>query len=205
MPSEAAITRPSGVVRKPRTRSAVAPTYAVVTVMAAFSLRGYWRTFSERIACTPAITIRRLTTSATTGRRMKRSVNFMRGPFPGSLVHRLRADLSLRGQLVPHHHRRAVAQLEGAAAHDRLSRGQAAYHRDQVSAALAQADELLVGDQGRIAGRVALFLQREDRVAVRRVEHGGGWDHQHQALLRREQLHVGEHARAQASVRVRDG
>src|SRR5467141_3826476 len=162
MPS--AITRSSGVVTKPRTRSAVAPTYAVVTVMAAFSLRGYWRTFSERMACTPAITIRRLTTSATTGRRMKRSVNFMRGPFPGSLVHRLRVDLRLRGQLVPHHHRRAVAQLEGAAAHDRLSRGQAVHHRDQVSAALTQANELLVSDQGRIAGRVALLLQREDRV-----------------------------------------
>src|SRR3984893_7121092 len=117
MPSAEAITRSSGVVTKPRTRSAVAPTYAVVTVMAAFSLRGYWRTFSERIACTPAITIRRFTTSATTGRRMKRSVNFMRAPFPGSLVHRLRVDLRLRGQLVLHDHPRAVPQLECPAAH----------------------------------------------------------------------------------------
>src|SRR5712692_2694672 len=69
--------RSSGVVMKPRTRSALAPTYAVVTVMAAFSLRGYWRTLSERTACTPAITIRRLTTTARTGRRMNRSVNFI--------------------------------------------------------------------------------------------------------------------------------
>src|SRR5882724_12861229 len=142
MPSAEAMTRSSGVVTKPRTSSAAAPTYTVVMVITAFSLRGYWRTLSERIACTPAITIRRLTTRATTGRRMKRSVNFMRGPFPGSLVHRLRVDLRLRGHLVLHHHRRAVAQLEGAAAHDRLSRGQAVHHRHQVSAALTQADEL---------------------------------------------------------------
>src|SRR5207244_11412806 len=79
MPSEAAITRSSGVVMKPRTRSAVAPTYAVVTVMAAFSLRGYWRTFSERIACTPVMTISKLTTMARRGLRMKSSVKLMVG------------------------------------------------------------------------------------------------------------------------------
>ena len=38
---------------------------------------GYWRTFRVRIACRPAMMITRLTTRARTGRRMKRSVNFM--------------------------------------------------------------------------------------------------------------------------------
>jgi hypothetical protein len=46
----------------------------VVTVTAEFSLRGYCRTFSVRIACSPEMMITRLTTIASTGRRMKRSV-----------------------------------------------------------------------------------------------------------------------------------
>jgi len=56
-----------------------------------------------------------------------------------------------------------LRSLKAPAAHDRLSRRQAAYHRDQVSAALAQADELLVPIR-RIAGRVR-FSSSEDRVA----------------------------------------
>src|SRR5947208_1007996 len=117
MPSADAITRSSGVVTNPRTSSAGAPTYTVVTVISAFSLRGYWRTFSERIAWMPAIRIRRLTTRATTGRRMKRSVNFMAVSL---LLDHGRRDLDLRREIVAHHHRCAVAQLEGAAAHDGL-------------------------------------------------------------------------------------
>ena len=41
MPSALAITRSSGVVMKPRTRLAFAPTYTVVTRTIAMSLRGY--------------------------------------------------------------------------------------------------------------------------------------------------------------------
>src|SRR5512140_226787 len=97
---------------KPRTRSALAPTYAVVTVTAAFSLRGYCRTLSVRIACTPAMMTIRLTTIAMTGRRMKRSVNLM-GALSRLLIDRLRVHLGLRGERVVHHHRHAIAQLEG--------------------------------------------------------------------------------------------
>src|SRR5436309_12091117 len=77
MPSALAMTRSIGVVMNPRTRSAFAPTYTVVTCTTAMSLRGYWRTLSERIACNPAIRITRLTTIARTGRLTNRSVNFM--------------------------------------------------------------------------------------------------------------------------------
>jgi hypothetical protein len=49
----------------------------VRTVTVALSSFGYWRTFSVRIAWSPAMMITRLTTIASTGRRMKRSVNFM--------------------------------------------------------------------------------------------------------------------------------
>src|SRR4051794_9518503 len=45
--------------------------------MTAISLFGYWRTLSDLYDCRPTKRMTRLTTVATTGRRMKRSVNFM--------------------------------------------------------------------------------------------------------------------------------
>src|SRR5437870_12158769 len=75
MPSAAAIARSSGVVMNPLTSSASAPTYTVVTVIEAISLRGYCRTLIVFIACKPAMRITKLTTNASTGRFMKRSVN----------------------------------------------------------------------------------------------------------------------------------
>ena len=77
MPSAAATARSMGVVMNPRTSSASAPTYAVVTVTVADSSLGYWRTFRLKIACSPATTNTRLTTIARTGRRTKMSVNFI--------------------------------------------------------------------------------------------------------------------------------
>src|SRR3954467_6582833 len=126
-------------------------------VICAFSLRGYWRTFSDLIAWTPAIRIRRLTTSATTGRLMNRSVNFI----CASAVHGLGRDLGARSQIVPHHHGHPVAQLEGAAAHHVLAGLKPGEHRHQVAAALAEADELLVGDQTRAPRIVLLLLDGE--------------------------------------------
>src|SRR6516164_3819852 len=143
MPSAAAIARSSGVVMNPRMRPALAPTYAVVTVMAAFSLRGYCRTLSERMACTPAMTMSRLTTMARTGRRMKRSVNFI----CSSLLHGLRIGLHVGRELVVHRQRRPVVQLECAARNDGLAGLEARAHRHEVAAPLAQPDELLVGDE----------------------------------------------------------
>src|SRR5438093_5320526 len=119
MPSAAAMTRSSGVVMNPRTRPALAPTYAVVTVMAAFSLRGYWRTLSDRAACRPAMTIRRLTTMARTGRLMKRSVNRI-----GLPIGRVRVGLHVGRHVVFNQQIHAVAQFERAARHHRLARHQ---------------------------------------------------------------------------------
>ena len=81
MPSALAMTRSRGVVMKPRTRSALAPTYAVRTVTTEMSLRGYCRMERVRMAWSPAIRITRLTTIARTGRLMKRSVNFIGSSF----------------------------------------------------------------------------------------------------------------------------
>src|SRR5262245_39175383 len=74
MPSAEAMARSIGVVTKPRTSSALAPTYTVLMTTDAVSLPGYCRTESVRHAWIPAIRLTTLTTIATTGLRMKRSV-----------------------------------------------------------------------------------------------------------------------------------
>ena len=59
------------VLQYPRTQN------AVVTVTTAFSVRGYCSTGRALMARRPTTRISRLMTAASTGRRMKRSVNFM--------------------------------------------------------------------------------------------------------------------------------
>src|SRR5512139_2511109 len=119
MPSALAMTRSSGVVMKPRTRPALAPTYAVLTWTTATSVRGYCLTDKARTACRPAIRITTLTTIASTGRRTKRSVSFT-SPL-------LRARRRLVGglHLVVHLHRRPAAELEHPGGHHLLTRFQA--------------------------------------------------------------------------------
>src|ERR1700733_4885358 len=109
MPSAAAIARSSGVVMKPRTRSALAPTYTVRTGAEALSSFGYCRTLSDRIDCSPAMMMTRLTTIANTGRRMKMSVNFIAGP---SAVDRMGSELGVRLHVVVHDDTGPVSQLE---------------------------------------------------------------------------------------------
>src|SRR5262245_18413023 len=116
MPSALAMTRSSGVVIKPRTRSAFAPTYTVDTRTTAMSLRGYCRTLRARMDCTPAIRITRLTTIARTGRLTNRSVKRI------SIVLWLRRRLVLRLNLVIDDNRRSVAELKGAGRDDLFRR-----------------------------------------------------------------------------------
>src|ERR1700719_2664130 len=102
--------------------------------MAAISLRGYCRTLIVFIACKPAIRITKLTTIASTGRLMKRSVNdFMRAAVVAPLcrgvdtaterrgyksycavelasrIDRFRIQLRLRREIVVDHHRHSIA------------------------------------------------------------------------------------------------
>src|SRR5450759_4022367 len=121
MPSAAAMARSSGVVMNPRTRSALAPTYTVVTLTAALSLRGYCRTTKVRIAWNPAIRITRFTTRARTGRLMNRSVKDFMAATRGSTIRRARRQFVFRRQLVVLDHRHTVAQLEDAGTHNAVS------------------------------------------------------------------------------------
>ena len=77
MPLAWAIAFSSGVVMKPATTAGSAPYSVVVTVTTAFSVRGYCSTGSEPTARNPSTRIIRLTTVASTGRRMKMSVKFI--------------------------------------------------------------------------------------------------------------------------------
>src|SRR6266850_6015717 len=112
MPSALAITRSSGVVMKPRTRSAFAPTYTVETRTTAMSLRGYCLTLSARIDCRPAMKMTRLTTIARTGRLTKRSVSRILA------ILRLRSRLVGRLNLIVDENGRAVPKLEDTGADD---------------------------------------------------------------------------------------
>src|SRR5262245_56298394 len=101
------------------------------------SLRGYWRTLRERIACSPAMRITRLTTTARTGRLMNRSVN--RISVVLGLGRRVVAGLHVVGHLDG----RSVAQLERAGAGDLLAFLHSGEHCDLVAAGTAELDELL--------------------------------------------------------------
>src|SRR5258708_13258442 len=83
------------------------------------SLRGYWRTLSERMDCRPAMRMTRLTTTARTGRLTKRSVNFT------SVVLGLGCRVVGRPHLVIHVHGGPVAQLEHAGGRHFLARAEA--------------------------------------------------------------------------------
>src|ERR1700712_1080896 len=132
VPPAAAIARSSGVVKKPRTSSGLAPTYVVCTVTDAFSLRGYSRTFNERTACKPAMMITRLTTIANTGRRMNKSVNFMAGSLT-SRVSWIGLPRRVRLEVVVDHDVSAVTQLEAASRHDDVVGVQPVGHHHEVA------------------------------------------------------------------------
>src|SRR4051812_20321602 len=208
MPSAAAMARSSGVVMKPRTRSALAPMYAVRTVTVALSSLGYWRTLSVRIACNPAMMITRLTTIARTGRLTKISVNF-KGASP---VLRVRVELGIGLDVVVHDDRGAIAKLESTDRDHLLAGLDAIDDGHEVSACFARSDELLPSDLlgrrcARALARRLIFggrrrLYHEDRVAVRCVNHRRGRDRNDVPFHREHDRYVGEHPRAKLLVLV---
>src|SRR5262245_8681844 len=110
------------------------------------SLRGYWRTLNERMDCSPAMRMTRLTTMASTGRLTNRSVIFMTGSPPrgrDSVVLRPRRRVVGGLHLVVHAHGRAVAQLEHPGRHHLGARGEAREHGHLVAARAAQLHHLL--------------------------------------------------------------
>src|SRR5512144_3262137 len=163
------------------------------------SLRGYWRTVSERIDCSPAIRITRLTTTARTGRLMNRSVNFMLA------VLRLRCWIVGRLNLVLDRDGGAAAQLENTGRHDLLAGLHAVDDCNLVTARVAQLDELLANTLVGLAVRTLDLFHDEDRIAVGRVTDRGGGQRQHRLALAHDHPGLDEHARKQPAVVVQEG
>src|SRR6266542_74864 len=202
MPSALAMTLSNGVVMKPRTRSALAPTYAVVTFTTAMSVRGNCRTDRDRIACRPAIRITRLTTTARTGRRTKRSVNFMFAALLAVFGFRSRVIAGLR--LVVDLDGGAVAELEDPRGHDFLSLLEAGGDRDLITARGAELDDLLAHAAVDLAVGAFQVRDDEDGVAVRGVVDRGGRGRNDRLARREQDLGLHEHAGLQFPFRVRE-
>src|SRR5258708_965325 len=94
----------------------------------------------------PTTRISRLTTAAKTGRRMKRSVNFIGGPL---LIDRLRRGVVGRHDAIVDGERHAVAQLDLARRYDRVAVCDALQDGDLIAARGTRRDEDLAGDEQR--------------------------------------------------------
>src|SRR5688572_10197090 len=186
---------------KPRTRSALAPTYTVDTRTMAISLRGYCLTLRERTDCSPAIRITRLTTIASTGRLMKRSVNRIGC---SSVVFRpgRRIVAGLYG--VVDEHGGPVPQLEHARRHDLVPRIDARQDGHLVAARRAGLDELLADSAIRLAVLRFHLGDDEDRIAVRRVTDRRRRQGDDLLAGAERNLRLDEHARPQPAARIRE-
>src|SRR5262245_1586119 len=127
------------------------------------SLRGYCRTLSDRIDCSPAIRITRLTTIERTGRLIKRSVNRI---LP---VLWFRSFAVRRLDLVINRDRGAVAKFEHARRHYLFATLQAGKKSNLIAPRWTDLHELLSHSAIRLALRVSQIRYDEDRVAVGRI------------------------------------
>src|SRR5262249_10668243 len=140
--------------------------------MTVFDSFGYWRTGKPISDRSPISRMRRLTTSAKTGRRTKMSVkaDFMRGASVG----RNRGGGRRLGLRLLHRH--VADELVLPAHNDGIARLQPLEDGHLVIEALAGLDEAAHRAQHRLALRVlrlGVFAQHEDRVAVERIVDGG--------------------------------
>src|SRR5574341_738385 len=125
------------------------------------SLRGYWRTLSERMDWSPAMRITRFTTTARTGRLTKTSVNFM----AASVVFRTGRRVVGGLHVVVHAHGGRVAQLEDARADHLLPGLDAGEDGHLVAAGAAQLHHLLAHAPVALAPGPLELLHHEDGVA----------------------------------------
>src|ERR1019366_9910904 len=119
-------------------------------VTTAFCVCGNWLTGRPNSERRPSTRISRLLPAASTGRRMKRSVNFMAWD---SLFLRGRVRVACRLHAVVNDDPGAVLELELAAGHDLLARFDAFEDGDLVAARFAGAHEHLAHDETARAGR----------------------------------------------------
>src|SRR5262249_13779017 len=124
------------------------------------------------MAWIPAIKMTRLTTTASTGRRMNRSVNFILAilRLGSRVVAGLRLVVDLDG--------RPVSQLEDSRRHDFLPGLHTRHHRDLVAARGSDTDELLFHATVALAVGSLHVLHDEDGISIGgKVDCGSGQRH----------------------------
>src|SRR5207245_8396957 len=133
------------------------------------SLSRYWRTLIFFISSKPKIIKTKLTTIASTGRFMKRSVKDFMSIF-GLRIHRRRIHLRFRRESIVDRYRHSVAQFENSRAHDGLIRFKPIGNRHEIAARFAYPNKLLT-NRLRFLTRlgVLLFLDHINRIAIGRV------------------------------------
>src|ERR1041384_1624358 len=159
------------------------------------SLRGYWRTLIVFIACNPAMRMTKLTTIASTGRLMKRSVN----DFMSILgIDWLWIQLRFGRELVVDRHRHSVAQFENTCADNGLAAFQAVSDRHKITARFADFHKLLPDRLRFFTGLVVfLFLDHENRIAKWRIGNGRAGNDECLVFFRQLDFHFREHSRSQ--------
>src|SRR5262245_48839245 len=160
------------------------------------SLRGNWRTDRDRIAWIPAIKMTRLTTTASTGRRMNRSVNFILAIL--WLGSRVVAGLRLVVDL----DRRPVAELEDSRGDHFLSGLYSRQHRDLVAAARSDSDELLFDAAVAFAVGSLHVLDEEDRISVGGVVDRGSGQGDDRLARAQDHLCLDEHSGPEPGLRI---
>src|SRR5579871_4301436 len=109
-------------------------------VIVVFEVCGNWRICSLNAAIEPTSRMSRLTTLASTGRRMKRSVKeFMLSPLLSSLPRRLGGGR--QGRAIVEHDRHVGLQLDLAGRHHFLARLHALGDSDALAANRPEPDE----------------------------------------------------------------
>src|SRR5256885_4536866 len=109
------------------------------------------------------MTMTRLTTSASTGRRTKMSVNDFiyvgrAAPFFFSRLRWSGRDFRFWCEFVIDHDRHPISQFENARAHNDFTRLQSLSHRDKITARFSCADKLLPDHFRFLAALRILFL-----------------------------------------------
>src|ERR1700680_2605343 len=132
-------------------------------VTTAFSVCGYWLTGRRPTDRKPSTRISRLMTTASTGRRMKRSVKFMA---PSSLFLRRRVLVVERLHAVVDAQRRAVLQFKLSARDHRRPFGHALQNGDLIASRRPRGDEHLLRLHFRVAFRILLIGRDKHGCAV---------------------------------------
>src|SRR6516162_5464169 len=195
---------------KPCIKSGDAPGYNVVTVIVVLDSLGYWRICKPVIALRPISRISRLTTSASTGRRMKMSVKDMsQAPHGSSIVTGdIKSVLSqsrwrLWRGIAADRDLRSVLDFDLTRGDDLLARFDTLEDSHLPADPRPGFDRSAHRLEDRLAiGVLAVLANHIDAIAVERVIDGGLRQHHDIGLQRQHHCGIDEHAGQQGVIGI---